>query len=92
MAGTATFDKISDASGIVAGYDFKVGDKVPATRTAIAVYNGLTYNANLAREKGYREAGISLADLPKGKRGKSLDVEAINAALATDTVAKEIAE
>jgi hypothetical protein len=95
VRGTATYDAVSNADKVndKAKHPrvFTVGDKVAADRASIAVYNGLSYNANLAREKAYRKGGIALLDLPMGKRGRTINTDSINAALAEDATAEELA-
>lgn len=91
VSGKATFDAISDGSKLTPPVKVTVDQPVPVSRKHIAAYCGLSYNALIAREKSARTSGINLATLERGKRGKSANVDEINAALATDAVVGEIA-
>ena len=90
VGGMASFDETSDGSKLEPKMDIAFGTIVPATRRGIAAYNGMSYNASLAREKAYRKSGVNLSELPKGKRGKSINVDAINEALAESVVASSM--
>jgi hypothetical protein len=88
--GEATYDETSQSVKFDPEVTFEAGAKVPATRKGIAVYCGLSYNAMLSREKQYKEQGANLFDLAKGKRGRTTDIAAINAALAEDVTAADM--
>lgn len=88
--GKAVYTETSAPSGSIKRVT--VGAKVPKTRTGVAALLNMEYNAVVNRERGYREKGVKLKDLEAGKRGATLDVEAINAALADQEKENAVAD
>jgi hypothetical protein len=58
------------------------------TRFKTAGYD-MTYTAMVAREKSYRGKGVQLKQIDPAPRGKRLDVNAINQAIAARAVKNE---
>jgi hypothetical protein len=88
--GTATFTEASKPNKTVKVT--KAGELVPQTRMGLAALLGMKYNAVVNRERNYREAGVNLLGLAAAKRGASLDVEALNAAIAESAKEDEAAD
>lgn len=89
-AGDAVFTKDSAPNKSVK--DTTEGKSVPQSRQGVAALLNMEYNAVVNRERLYREKGVELTDMPTGKRGASLDVDALNARIKERAAAKAAAE
>ena len=60
-------------------------------KLAAAGYS-MTYSAMSARVSSYKAKGVALNDIAQGKRGRKIDVAAVNAKLAEQAAAATVSE
>lgn len=62
------------------------------TRKEVAVKLGTTYNNVTQREKALRKLGVHLKEMAPAKKGRQINVEALNKLIADATKANEESE